>query len=407
MSTKIPQGKRVRFAEVSIINFDASSNAINVSSHALCYARRRSSLEMVADKIQKTVTLVQEAAYHGRATLRQFIIDDKGAVAIIVVGLPPVTATKNSSRGLKIALRILEHGIPAQIGVTTGTCYCGTIGSSSSRGDFAVVGDHINMSARLMAASEEGTVLCDVNTMFAARLDKSLYFGDSSLIKVKGKKRPIKVYSPSRKIHSIMGDVDFLSMQRSPLVGNVSVWKTLQYHHHFRHNSRPQFVMLKGEKAIGKTKMITMFENTQKLEKISVLCSRADKFDSSTPYFVFRSILYNIFEYGVNHNNNKLADRNSESYLKAGEALQELFSSSTARSDFSNKNKKNQFEERAIQDMKDSMPSLGPRNNRLSARQKSRSTRRLSITAIMEDGEGEGELEGDEEVRVRDLRRRV
>ena len=183
--------------------------ALNVSERT-----PKSSLEVVADKIQKTVTLVQEAAYHGKATLRQFIIDDKGAVAIIVVGLPPVTVTKNSSRGLKIALRILEHGIPAQIGVTTGTCYCGTIGSSASRGDFAVVGDHINMSARLMGAADEGSILCDVNTMFAARLDKSLYFGESKQLKVKGKKKPIKVYSPSRKIHSIMGEVDFLSMQR-------------------------------------------------------------------------------------------------------------------------------------------------------------------------------------------------
>ena len=62
-------------------------------------------LEREADKIQRTVATVQEAAYHGRATLRQFIIDDKGAVAIVVVGLPPVTAIKTSSRGLKIGMR--------------------------------------------------------------------------------------------------------------------------------------------------------------------------------------------------------------------------------------------------------------------------------------------------------------
>jgi len=55
-------------------------------------------IERIGDKFQKAVVAIQEAAYHGRATLRQFIIDDKGAVAIVVVGLPPVTAVKNSSR---------------------------------------------------------------------------------------------------------------------------------------------------------------------------------------------------------------------------------------------------------------------------------------------------------------------
>ena len=141
-------------------------------------------------------------SYHGRATLRQFLIDDKGAVAIVVVGLPPVTAIKTSSRGLKIAMRILEKGVPAQIGVTTGFCYCGTIGSRQ-RGDFAVVGDHINMAARLMAAAEQGSLLCDRSTMIAARLDKSLFFGEGKKLQVKGKKDPIRGYSPSRKIHSI------------------------------------------------------------------------------------------------------------------------------------------------------------------------------------------------------------
>ncbi|GMH61164.1 hypothetical protein TL16_g03198 [Triparma laevis f. inornata] len=355
-------------------------NSVNVNENT-----STSSLERVANKIQKTVTTVQEAAYHGRATLRQFIIDDKGAVAIIVVGLPPVTVSKNSSRGLKIALRILEHGVPAQIGITTGTCYCGTIGSGASRGDFAVVGDHINMSARLMSATEEGSIMCDVNTMFAARLDKSLYFGESKNLKVKGKKRPIKVYSPSRKIHSIMGDVDFLSMQRNPLVGNVNIWKTLQYHHHYRHSSKPQFINIKGKKTIGKTKIITMFQNTQKLERISVLNSRADKFDESTPYFAFRSILYNIFEYGVYHNDRDLGFSPHDKENRMVEALQELFSRSTARSDFETKNHQNQFEERAVQEMQDSKgAALG-------------AGAPLSITPVAENGKFDANLDEENE----------
>ena len=275
----------VKLNNLSGINFDTTNPQV---------------LERVSEKIQKTVETVQEAAYHGRATLRQFIIDDKGAVAIIVVGLPPVTAVKNSSRGLKIALRILENGIPAQIGVTTGTCYCGTIGSSTSRGDFAVVGDHINMAARLMGKAPEGKILCDTNTMVAARNDKSLTFYEKRTLKVKGKSQPITAYSPARKIQSVLAPVDFLSMQRSPLIGQVEVWKTLQFQHQFRNKSKPQLIQILGPKFSGKTKLINMFSKTQQLERITVVTARADKFEDTTNYFVFREILYNIFEHGVN-----------------------------------------------------------------------------------------------------------
>ncbi len=322
------------------------------------------SMEREADKIQRTVTAVQEAAYHGRATLRQFIIDDKGAVAIIVVGLPPVTALKNSSRGLKIGMRILEKGLPAQIGVTTGTCYCGTIGSRQ-RGDFAVVGDHINIAARLMSNAEEGSLLCDGNTMKAARKDKSLFFGEGSKLRVKGKKAPIKVYSPSRKVQSVLGEVDFLRMQRNPLIGNAHIWKTLQFHHHYRHKSRPQFVMIRGRKASGKTKIINTFQNMQKLERIDVMVSRADKFEQSTPYFVFQAFIYNIFELGLS-NEFDSHDTESEHF----DILLDLFARSTASSD---------FHKAAQADEDDDVESLNTlRNLDSSASQSKAPSRRLS-----------------------------
>lgn len=41
-------------------------------------------------QVNKTVRKVQEAVCHYNATLRQFIVDDKGTVAIVVFGLPPI-----------------------------------------------------------------------------------------------------------------------------------------------------------------------------------------------------------------------------------------------------------------------------------------------------------------------------
>lgn len=41
-------------------------------------------------QVDKIVKKVQEAVCHFDATLRQFIVDDKGTVAIVVFGLPPI-----------------------------------------------------------------------------------------------------------------------------------------------------------------------------------------------------------------------------------------------------------------------------------------------------------------------------
>lgn len=40
-------------------------------------------------QIHKYMSIIQESAYKVQGTLRQFVIDDKGAVAIIAIGLPP------------------------------------------------------------------------------------------------------------------------------------------------------------------------------------------------------------------------------------------------------------------------------------------------------------------------------
>lgn len=41
------------------------------------------------EQVHKYLCLIQESAYKVQGTLRQFVIDDKGAVAIVVLGLPP------------------------------------------------------------------------------------------------------------------------------------------------------------------------------------------------------------------------------------------------------------------------------------------------------------------------------
>lgn len=94
------------------------------------------------EHVQKYLCLIQESAYKVQGTLRQFVIDDKGAVAIVVIGLPPFYHENNGEevsdclcravclssrlvcavvgvialRGVKLASFLLDKEIPASIG---------------------------------------------------------------------------------------------------------------------------------------------------------------------------------------------------------------------------------------------------------------------------------------------------
>ena len=116
--------------------------------------------------LQPFFLLFQEVLSESDGFLRQFLVDDKGCVAIAMWGVTSFTFTDNCSRGLFCAVtmskRIAEVGHSCSIGLTTGNVYCGNVGCSN-RQDFVGIGDSVNLAARLMSKAD-GKVLVDPTT---------------------------------------------------------------------------------------------------------------------------------------------------------------------------------------------------------------------------------------------------
>lgn len=154
--------------------------------------------------------IVRLANEHG-ATLRQFVLDDKGFVAILVFGLPPNMHEDDASRALRIATILQQERPvvqtkkttsgylgPTRIGITSGTCFCGPIGLRAVRQEFAVVGDAVNLAARLMSKCDSNQIRCDLATAQAA-MANGWTFDEQEAYTPKGKNEPVRSFVPSNE----------------------------------------------------------------------------------------------------------------------------------------------------------------------------------------------------------------
>jgi adenylate cyclase len=116
---------------------------------------------------------------------------DKGSKYIILFGAP--NAHENDEeRALRCALEIAEvHGIKTRIGVNSGNVYSGRVGSSIRR-EYTVMGDAVNLSARLMQFAKPGQIIVSGLTREHMYQDPFTWEELESIM-VKGKSEPIEV----------------------------------------------------------------------------------------------------------------------------------------------------------------------------------------------------------------------
>ena len=149
--------------------------------------------------VQSILHATQLAVYKYEGSLNKFLRDDKGSTLIAVFGLPPLAHEDDAVRGILAALaicaRLIDLGLKPSVGVTTGMAFCGIVGTRGRR-EYSVLGDKVNLAARLMshASMGYGGVLCDHETRYAAK--DRLSFEEGGKIVVKGKSKPVSVYQP-------------------------------------------------------------------------------------------------------------------------------------------------------------------------------------------------------------------
>ena len=154
--------------------------------------------------LQEFYVSVQEKVATTGGYIRQFLVDDKGCVLILMWGVPHFSYPNNCSRALACILsigcvaKLMGHVI--SVGTTVGTCCCTSLGSKSRR-DYVIIGCSVNLSARLMSKAK-GKILVDKKFYNQLPISSKKLMSKVDDLSLKGVSGPVSAYSMAQ-LHDI------------------------------------------------------------------------------------------------------------------------------------------------------------------------------------------------------------
>jgi len=232
--------------------------------------------EQAGAKLDAFVRWVQTVISQYEGSLIQLTIGDKGSYLYAAFGAP-VAHNDDILRAVYAALALqesppeMEWVSGLQVGVTYGQMRTGAYGSPTQR-TYGVMGDKVNLAARLMQVAEGG-ILCDEAVYQAAQV--RLVFEALPPITVKGKVEPVAIYRPT-------GEMKRLDRSRASLIGRTSERIFLGECLRNLRRGVGSVVILEGEAGIGKSRLIEVVKGlAEGLQMETCLGLRVDRTSTS------------------------------------------------------------------------------------------------------------------------------
>jgi adenylate cyclase len=192
----------------------------------------------------------------------------------------------------KINIGNRAKSLKARIGINTGLCISGEIGSEA-RKEFTVIGDTVNLASRLQVNAIPGKTLVGEKTF--QRIKGNFIISSPRKLKIKGKKDLVSVYT----LKSEKKKISFLEQKKnshSPFMGRQKELKVLKEALKSSYQSKGQVIEISGELGIGKSRLILELTKKSLAKEFNILSSNCSSWEESKPYAPLREIFTKIFE---------------------------------------------------------------------------------------------------------------
>lgn len=217
--------------------------------------------------------------------LNMFWVDEKATNMLICFGPSPSAHNNNPERSARLAFELNRNlegeGFSNSIGISTGSAYCGVIGTDVFR-QHTVIGDVVNLSSRYSQVST-GAVVCDEATYLESR--KSVEFGEPFTTEVKG-------YSGTVQLFPIK------DIREEETATPIGIWeKELQQILRLigENGRKDTLVFIEGQSGMGKTSLLHELRANISTNDHVILTS-GDKISRNIPYSIWDDVFSSILE---------------------------------------------------------------------------------------------------------------
>ena len=235
---------------------------------------------------QVTVKALQDSVFSRGGQINKLSVDEKGVSALVIFGLPPVVLEDVPLAAMEAArdvhTKMSEQEKRCKIGVTTGTVFCGLIGSDE-RKEFTVIGDNVNLAARLMQKSDYG-ILCDRPTWVGT--ESQFNYKELKPLKLKGKSEKVPAFSVTtsgaqvarrriRKIEMVGRDHEKAVILKAAAAAKEGEFKA---------------IWLQGEAGLGKSLLLSNCAMELSLSDFDVAYIEASPTEKALPFAIWKRV---------------------------------------------------------------------------------------------------------------------
>lgn len=246
-------------------------------------------------KLDGYVRWVQSVVNKYDGILVQLTIGDKGSYLYAAFGAP-IAHDDDAARALRAAIelqsppRAQSYITPPQIGISRGRMRVGPYGGTTRR-TYGVLGDEVNVAARLMQSAQPGQILVTERVVQVA--ERAFEFERLDPIRVKGKSEPLRVLSLSgpraQAARSLEQAYDL------PVVGRVKELEVIQQTLDLAASGHGQVLALLGEAGIGKSRLAHEAMRRATRDGFEPYRVECPSFGTNNSYLVWHTILRQFF----------------------------------------------------------------------------------------------------------------
>lgn len=236
---------------------------------------------------------VQKTIYHYEGVLTRLTVDDKGTVFLVLFGAPPYSHEDDPERAIRCALdlqaQVAPHNLKLAVGVTTGRVFAGPVGGDTRR-EYTVMGDAVNLAARLMILAGPGRICCNYEAYRSTY--NQIAFEQLPPKQIKGKKGLVSIYRPIGD-HYHAQQITAVSAGSSPetLVGHQQSFVKLIDSLNAVLQGQTRITVVEGEAGIGKSHLLKATLNQARQLGLAPLVGKGRSIEKETPYHAWRDIL--------------------------------------------------------------------------------------------------------------------